>query len=265
MSKCKVCTKTVYPMDPLINLDGSVFHKPCAKCADCQCQITISNFTKNESGDQTLLLCKTHYFKRFHEGGSYVGGEKFQNKTKSETTSPLATIKTSSKCKICTKSVYPMDPQINLDGNLFHNACAKCADCQCQITLANFTKNQSADQTLLLCNTHYFKRFHEGGSLVGAEKYQAKTTRDVLAANKTAESQSSVQNDIAEAAEIKPVDTTAAEVISEEISAPIETKPEDVPPPVPTSEPPVESNTAELDIVEEKPEEENQPEETEEV
>lgn len=80
MTKCKACGKSVYPMDPQINLDGSIFHKPCAKCADCNCQITISNFTKNESADQTVLLCKTHYFKRFHEGGSYLGGDKFQVK-----------------------------------------------------------------------------------------------------------------------------------------------------------------------------------------
>ena len=70
-NKCKTCGKSVYPMDPQINLDGSLFHKPCAKCADCGCQITISNFTKNESSDQTVLLCKTHYFKRFHEGGQF--------------------------------------------------------------------------------------------------------------------------------------------------------------------------------------------------
>lgn len=67
-------------MDAQINLDGSIFHKPCAKCQDCQCQITISNFCKNETSDETVLLCKTHYFKRFHEGGSYLGAEKFQKK-----------------------------------------------------------------------------------------------------------------------------------------------------------------------------------------
>lgn len=80
MSKCAVCSKSVYPMDPQINLDGLRFHKPCAKCADCSCQITISNFTKGEQDGQLILLCKTHYFKRFKEGGSYVGGEKFQVK-----------------------------------------------------------------------------------------------------------------------------------------------------------------------------------------
>jgi hypothetical protein len=26
-----------------------------------------------------------------------------------------------------------MDPQINLDGNIFHTTCAKCEDCRCQV------------------------------------------------------------------------------------------------------------------------------------
>lgn len=80
MAKCKICLKSVYPMDPQINLDGAIFHKSCAKCADCKCQITIANFTKHESPTETILLCKTHYFKRFHEGGSYIGGDRFHNK-----------------------------------------------------------------------------------------------------------------------------------------------------------------------------------------
>ena len=63
----QICMKTVYVMDPQINLDGSLFHKHCAKCADCNCQINLSNFNKSETPDQTLLLCKTHYFQRFNE------------------------------------------------------------------------------------------------------------------------------------------------------------------------------------------------------
>lgn len=54
-------------MDPHINLDGSVFHKHCAKCKDCNCQITLSNFNKNISDNVTFLLCKTHFFQRFSE------------------------------------------------------------------------------------------------------------------------------------------------------------------------------------------------------
>lgn len=34
------------------------------------------------------------------------------------------------KCRICEKSVYPMDPQLNLDGKLFHKVC--CVLCVSQ-------------------------------------------------------------------------------------------------------------------------------------
>lgn len=68
-------------MDAQINLDGSVFHKQCAKCEDCKCQITLSNFAKHEFDNHSvLLLCKTHLLKRFHEQGSYVGAEKYKVK-----------------------------------------------------------------------------------------------------------------------------------------------------------------------------------------
>lgn len=78
--KCKACNTSVYPNDAQISLDGTVYHKPCAKCADCKCQISLSNFTK--SGD--TLLCKTHYFKRFHEEGSYLGGDKYSRASSQE-------------------------------------------------------------------------------------------------------------------------------------------------------------------------------------
>lgn len=193
-AKCKVCDKTAYPMDPQINLDGSVFHKECAKCADCKCQITIANFSKvdnTQNPDQSslLLLCKTHYFTRFKtSGGSYAGGDKFKSAGLGPRTSITGNrasisrvVASSSKCKICSLSVYPMDPQINLDGSLFHKACAKCADCKCQISIANFTKNESAEATLLLCKTHYFNRFQTQGSYVGGEKFANKNARDVNA------------------------------------------------------------------------------------
>lgn len=78
MPACKVCSKSVYPMDPQVNLDGTLLHKTCAKCQDCNCQISLSNFTKNEAKDIFTLLCKTHYFKRFRENGNYPGEEQFQ-------------------------------------------------------------------------------------------------------------------------------------------------------------------------------------------
>jgi hypothetical protein len=132
------------------------------------CQISLSNFTKCD----TVLYCKTHYFKRFHEEGSYLGGNKFENKNPRDvkggtgsaslsstpsfvppvssahapSTSPpsppkpssvkttdvsasVAGCVTSTKCAVCTNTVYPMDKQIKLDGVTYHQPCAKCTDC----------------------------------------------------------------------------------------------------------------------------------------
>lgn len=65
-----------------LNLDGALYHRSCAKCAECGnvttlmyiflkciegCQITLENFTNNRLN--TNLLCKTHYMKRFLESG----------------------------------------------------------------------------------------------------------------------------------------------------------------------------------------------------
>ena len=79
--KCAICSAVVYTADPQINLDGRVLHKPCAKCSDCKCQITVDNFSKAEVGGNLTLFCHTHYLKRCGEsGGSYLDGERFANK-----------------------------------------------------------------------------------------------------------------------------------------------------------------------------------------
>ena len=74
-AKCPVCSKSVYANDPQLVLDGSQYHKSCAKCAEPRCgvQLGLGNFAV--SG--TTLLCKTHLKERFLRKGQYAGGEKF--------------------------------------------------------------------------------------------------------------------------------------------------------------------------------------------
>lgn len=76
-------------MDTQINIDGFVFHAACAKCVDCRCQITLSNYTKIKNADKTiLLLCQNDFYKRFHERGSWNGilaGGSFERKEIPET------------------------------------------------------------------------------------------------------------------------------------------------------------------------------------
>jgi hypothetical protein len=75
--KCATCDRSVYANDPQIVLDGLSYHRACAKCTECKCQITIENFTK--SG--TTLYCKTHYIKKFKEEGTILGSEKFTHQS----------------------------------------------------------------------------------------------------------------------------------------------------------------------------------------
>ena len=65
--KCRQRHKAVYSNDAQIALKDGPVHKACAKCADCSCQLTIANCTT--AGDD--LLCKTHYFARFHKTNKY--------------------------------------------------------------------------------------------------------------------------------------------------------------------------------------------------
>ena len=58
-----ICEKSVYASDPTLNIDGKKFHKECAKCADCGCTITTSNYTLTKVGDRELLLCKARPYR----------------------------------------------------------------------------------------------------------------------------------------------------------------------------------------------------------
>ena len=81
---CRVCLTAVYPADPQINIDGSIFHKQCCKCSQCQCQLNLDSFHASggeREGGTVTLYCSTHYFRFFSEsGGSYLGGAEYARK-----------------------------------------------------------------------------------------------------------------------------------------------------------------------------------------
>jgi hypothetical protein len=283
-AKCGLCQKAVYPNDAHLNLDSKLYHKGCAKCEDCKCQITLANFTK--SGD--LLLCKTHYFERFSVNGSYAGADKFK-KSSSANSAPVvpvsvapvssstpsrnerkyfsyfrnvivviqlnfntecvactalsekaasvkdrlkafgASVNNTNKCAVCTKSVYPNDPQLVLDSHKYHKGCAKCSDCKCQIDTSNFTR----DGTTLYCTTHYVKRFREQGKFVGEEKFSRKrgeTNADHLAGHtalKSSAPPAPPSNDEEAAAKQKAEEEAAAKHKAEEEEAAAKQKAEE--------------------------------------
>ncbi|KAK7845957.1 lim domain-containing protein wlim2a [Quercus suber] len=53
--KCKVCEKTVYPVEQL-SADG-LYHKSCFKCSHCKGTLKLSNYSSMEG----VLYCKPHF------------------------------------------------------------------------------------------------------------------------------------------------------------------------------------------------------------
>ena len=73
--KCGVCMKTIYANVTKLVIDAMKFHRACAKCSTCQCQLTLGNFATADD----LLLCKTHLLESFaRAGGKYAGDTRFQ-------------------------------------------------------------------------------------------------------------------------------------------------------------------------------------------
>lgn len=179
---CPGCKTKVYPIDKSINLDGKVYHNPCAKCSDCSCQLTLSNAQLlNHGGDNYELLCKTHHQARIGKGAGYGDEDKFQGKTKEG--GKQISITNANKCKVCEKSLYPAESQMNIDGSFVHKTCAKCMDCDTQITLTNMAFIKNTNEFVLLCKTHYSKRISDsGGAHPGGSKYNVKNVRDLRAA-----------------------------------------------------------------------------------
>lgn len=93
--KCAKCDKSIYNNDPQLPLGGNNYHKGCARCATCDKQLTIKNFST--SGDR--LLCKTHFKEEFsHGGGVYAGDDKFKHSGTSNrrVVAPVSILPTSS-------------------------------------------------------------------------------------------------------------------------------------------------------------------------
>jgi hypothetical protein len=90
----------------------------------------------------------------------------------------------SKKCPKCNKNVYPADPQLNLDGLIFHMACARCEEpgCNAQLNLQNYTMDKKADGTVnLMCKTHYKMHFQKSGGVYkhGADRFRKSTTGEL--------------------------------------------------------------------------------------
>ena len=68
------------------------------------------------------------------------------------------------KCGTCERTVYSYEPNLNLDGRVFHKKCAKCKDCGKYLSLLDFGKSTDfIEESFLLCKRHYEERFLRSG------------------------------------------------------------------------------------------------------
>ena len=108
--KCPICKKSVYPNDAKLVIADGTYHKSCAKCKVCNCQLTIRNFST--SGDD--LMCKTHFMEAFaRSGGSYGGDDKFKHSsTRAEQTKKVAPVASTSTAPAPTAAkAVPVAPE----------------------------------------------------------------------------------------------------------------------------------------------------------
>ncbi|GJP52392.1 hypothetical protein CLOM_g11513 [Closterium sp. NIES-68] len=185
-SKCKVCAKTVYPMEQL-TANGIIFHKACFRCAHCKGTITLNSFSAIEG----VPYCKPHYEQLFKQTGSYsrsfdgaIKAEKdatpppesltpsavVKSAEKRSTPSPLA-LKfggTQDKCKVCSKTVYPLE-KISVEGVTYHKQCFRCVHSNCSLT----TSNYAALNGSLYCKHHYNQLFLVKGTYSNINKNAA--------------------------------------------------------------------------------------------
>eukprot|EP00475_Leptophrys_vorax_P030100 TRINITY_DN4481_c0_g1_i2.p1 TRINITY_DN4481_c0_g1~~TRINITY_DN4481_c0_g1_i2.p1 ORF type:complete len:367 (-),score=57.62 TRINITY_DN4481_c0_g1_i2:319-1377(-) len=177
-SKCKVCTKTVYPMEQL-TVEGCIYHKACFRCAHCKATVNLNNYSAIEG----VPYCKPHYEQLFKQTGSYtrsfqgaIQAEK-QSTPPPESVTASAVVKatekkasapspwaskfggTQDKCKVCSKTVYPLE-KISVETVTYHKHCFRCVHSNCSLTTSNYT----AINGQLYCKHHYNQLFMLKGS-----------------------------------------------------------------------------------------------------
>ncbi|KAH9702131.1 LIM domain-containing protein WLIM2b [Citrus sinensis] len=164
--KCKVCEKTVYPVEQL-SADGVVYHKSCFKCSHCKGTLKLSNYSSMEG----VLYCKPHFEQLFKESGNF--NKNFQspekltpelvnlsyNITRSPSKAASMFSGTQEKCASCSKTVYPLE-KVAVENQAYHKTCFKCSHGGCSISPSNY----AALEGILYCKHHFSQLFKEKGS-----------------------------------------------------------------------------------------------------
>ncbi|XP_045823235.1 LIM domain-containing protein WLIM2b-like [Trifolium pratense] len=159
--KCKTCDKTVHFVDS-ISADGSVYHKNCFRCSQCNGLLAMSTYSSQEG----VLYCKTHAEQLAKESGNFAMKRSLSAGSGKPSELPRAPSKlsaffsgTQEKCSACKKTVYPLE-KLTVEGEFYHKSCFRCTHGGCFLSPSSY----AALDGYIYCKPHFSQLFKAKGS-----------------------------------------------------------------------------------------------------
>ncbi|KAH9750780.1 LIM domain-containing protein WLIM2b [Citrus sinensis] len=137
--KCKVCEKTVCPVEQL-SADGVVYHKSCFKCYHGKGTLKLSNYSSLEG----VLYCKPHFEQLLKESSNF--NQNFQLPAKS--------------AEKLTPELRRSPSKVAVENQASHKTCFKCSHGGYSISPSNY----AALEGILYCKHNFSQLFKEKGS-----------------------------------------------------------------------------------------------------
>lgn len=85
---CEVCNEKIRPHHETVELEDNIFHKDCASCEECDCDLVADTFTQHRQGKTLILLCKPHYSAKF-PGTEYTAQKKSEPVDAASASNPM--------------------------------------------------------------------------------------------------------------------------------------------------------------------------------
>eukprot|EP00461_Guttulinopsis_vulgaris_P001411 UN01411 len=130
-SKCTGCGKTCYTAET-ITFEKQPYHAECLKCSECKVKMTLSQANKFEEN----IFCTKCWANGGYSRKQVEAAKTWQPKESTGEVSAqfagLGGASSSTKCKTCTKTVYPAE-QVLYETHYYHPLCFKCTHCNNRI------------------------------------------------------------------------------------------------------------------------------------
>jgi len=188
--KCYICAKTVYAGEK-VTFEKRVYHQKCFKCCLCAMKINTSKANhfkldndghaqklgvewEEKDGARDLVICNKCFGEK-QVRTMQTSQKKWHAKAPGEKSSGTKDSRFKafggggSKCKICSKTVYPAET-VKFEGEVYHGKCFCCIECNKKLDVgkANYTKDNKG--LTLYCEKCYYAGGHNRAKLNSNEE-----------------------------------------------------------------------------------------------